>query len=637
MINPRPYQQQAHDAVMDHLRRSRLPVVVEAATGAGKSIIIAMVAKSLHDISGGKRVLCLAPSKELIEQNVEKYKAIGEKCSIYSASIGKSLRHQVVFATEGTVKKVAKQRGHEFAGAIIDECHRITPTIKKIIEDMREGNPNLRVCGLSATPYRMGTGYIYAVGVDGVALQPQSTREPYFARCVFRITARELIEQGYLTPLVCGDINAERYNTDGLVLKPNGQFTAESVIAAFEGWGRETSAIVADVVAQTQNATGVMIFAATVRHGQEVMASLPPDHSALVTGETPKKQREQILSLFKAQQLRYVVNVSVLTTGFDAPNVSHIAILRATESAALLQQIMGRGMRLFGGKCECVILDYANNITRHMPDGDLYTPEIKTTKAGSPEPILCECELCGGKNQFTQRPNPEGWPIDDYGYFLDLSGGRLSVSTFNTEEDDGGESPPMPAHFGRRCQHYDLRTGEQCGYRWTEKVCPACCESNDIAARYCARCKEELVNPNKKLVAIFKARKKDPTQWQCSCIVSLRYTRGVSNAGNDMITVIVRTENHEFRVYLVETSEWQARKLQAWRDATSDFTNTPRTIRYRKNGDFWEVSGFNEATDAEVLESKLANRTRRTGHASPMVPPPVPRRPDLCDSERRTA
>src|SRR5690606_10534466 len=265
-IAPRYYQTEAHDAVIDHWKKSTLPVVIEAATGAGKSVIVALLAKTLNKLSNGKRVLCLAPSAELTQQNHEKYLALGEKASIYSASISKSLRHQVVFATPLTFAKVARRLGGEFAGVIVDECHGITPSIKKIIEDMRAGNPNLRVCGLSATPYRLQEGFIFGVDPDGKALPENIARDPYFHQCVYSIGPRLLLDLGFLTPLKAGTINASQYDTSGLKIQGNGQYSQATIKAAFEGWGRKTSGIVADVVAQTQDATGVMIFAATVNH-----------------------------------------------------------------------------------------------------------------------------------------------------------------------------------------------------------------------------------------------------------------------------------------------------------------------------------------------------------------------------------
>lgn len=601
MLTPRYYQTEAHDAVIDHWRASTLPVLVEAATGAGKSVIVAMLAKTLHDLSGGKRVLCLAPSAELVTQNAEKYKAIGEKCSIYSASAGqKSLRHQVIFATEGTFKKVARRMGSEFAGVIVDECHRITPTIQRIIDDMRQGAPNLRVCGLSATPFRLGDGFIFGVDPDGKALNESVARDPYFHQCVYSIGARMLLDLGFLTPLRAGAINASKYETDCLKVQSNGQFSAATVKAAFEGWGRRTAAIVADVVAQTQEATGVMIFAATVNHAKEVMASLHPDNSRIVTGETPKSERDTILEDFKAGKFLYLVNVSVLTTGFDAPNVSHIAILRATESVSLLQQIMGRGMRLFDGKTECVVFDYAGNFEKHCPDGDLYAPQVKAAyQSEGGDPIEAVCESCSRVNMFSARPNDSGFLIDVNGYFADLTGERIVT------QNHKGEEVPMPAHFGRRCQHSHLRTGERCDYYWSCKVCPACDHANDIAARLCSGCKCELIDPASKLIEMHQAHKKDPTKPQTEEVLLITYTRGVSRAGNDMITAEITTPRRKFPIYLMESSTWQAQKRMAFSLATDEFTVTPRTVTYVKKGDFWEALGFGALTDDEQLQQRL--------------------------------
>ena len=601
MITPRPYQQEAHDAVIAAWRKSTQPVVVEAATGSGKSVIVALLAKTLYTLSKGKRVLCLAPSGELVAQNFEKYMAIGEKASIYSASISKSLRHQVIFATPGTFKSVAKRMGHEFAGVIVDECHGITNTIKRIISDMRETSPTLRVCGLSATPYRLGDGFIFKIGPDGKPIPLEMTRDPYFYQCVYSIHARHLLAMGYLTPLRAGEINANRYDTSGLKVQSNGRYSEATVRAAFEGWGRKTAAIVADVVANTQSATGVMIFAATVNHAKEVMASLHPGNSRLVTGETPKAERKQIVQDFNAGRFLYLVSVGTLTTGFDSPRVSHIAILRATESVSLLQQIMGRGMRLYPGKEECIIYDYAGNLEKHCPDGDLYRPQIKASyQSAEGTPIECRCEQCGKVNVFTARENEEGYEIDEYGYFLNLQGQRLTVKISDTKE------VPMPAHYGRRCVHEHGRTGERCDYYWSSKECPVCEHKNDIAARFCRQCKEELIDPGSKLIEMHRQLKKDPTRPQCDEVLEIEYMHGLSRAGNDMVTAIITTSRRKFSVYLLENNEYAARKKLAFMQATANFTVKPRTIGYVKDGDFWKVLSFNKPTDDEILRQKTA-------------------------------
>ena len=156
----RPYQQNAHDAAWQHMRTSVDPCLIEAATGAGKSHVIAELAKTVY-ITTGKKVLCLAPSAELVTQNREKYIASGHKASMFSASAGaKDLRHDVVFGSPLTVKNRISRFQSGYAAVVIDEAHGLTPTIKGIIDAMRDGNPMLRVLGLTATPYRLGSGYI---------------------------------------------------------------------------------------------------------------------------------------------------------------------------------------------------------------------------------------------------------------------------------------------------------------------------------------------------------------------------------------------------------------------------------------------------------------------------------------------
>ena len=359
MIKPRHYQQESHDAAMAHVRKSALPCVIELPTGAGKSVVVAMLADSLHQISKGKSVLCIVPSKELVEQNADKIKAIGHDVSLFSASAGETcLKNALVVGTPVSIKNQIHRFGSKFCAVIIDECHKITPTVKTIVTAIYEQNPNVRVIGLSATPYRMSTGFVYGIGVDNETIE--ESKNPYFSKLVYRLDAKDLIEQGFLSQPVIGSIG-QHYDTSELVLNKIGNYDATTVDKAFVGKGRLTADIVADVVAQSTNRKGVMFFAATVQHAYEILESLPRDMAAIVTGETPASERELTLLRFKNQVLKYIVNVSVLTVGFDCPHVDVIAILRATESVALLQQIIGRGLRIAPDKADCLILDYAEH------------------------------------------------------------------------------------------------------------------------------------------------------------------------------------------------------------------------------------------------------------------------------------
>jgi len=601
----RPYQQSAVDAAWEFMRRSVDPFCIEAATGAGKSLMIAELARLIHT-STGKRVLCLAPSAELVVQNREKYISTGNPASVFSASAGgKELRHSVVFGSPLTVKNRISRFGAEYGLVIVDECHGLTPTLISIINTMKDANPNLRVCGMTATPYRLGSGYIFRMHQDGKINGDDVARNPYFTKCVYKVQARELIDLGYLTPPVIGSTGAESYDTGGLVANAMGKFDAAAVDQAYHGHGRKTAAIVADVVAQSRARQGVMFFAATVQHASEVLASLPPELSALVAGDTPKKERDRILKSFKARRIKYLVNVSVLTTGFDAPHVDAIALLRKTESVGLLQQIIGRGLRIDDGKIDCLILDYTTNLADHCPDGDLFAPVIKSGKGPSDAGgMSCVCPECSHENNFTAKIDLLEYPKDDAGYCLDLYGVRVET-----------EYGPMSGHWGRRCLGY-VQTGARgeyvrCGYRWTSRECPHCEAPNDIAARYCCECKGEIIDPNEKLILDFKALKKDPTKMQTDDVLGMECKPGISRAGNPTMRVEFRTPYRQFVVWL-QTEAAHRRGQAQWEafcDATDNGNDKPETVTYRKNSDtgFFEVIGYNRPADVEPKEEWFAD------------------------------
>jgi DNA repair protein RadD len=599
----RPYQAEAHAAVMAWVRRSVDPCLIEAPTGAGKSLIIAALARDLHAISGCKHILCIAPSAELVQQNHEKYLATGNPASMFSASAGEvSLRHPVVFGTPQTIKNKLRRFGSQFCAVIVDECHRITPTVKFIIEQMREANQNLRVIGLSATPYRLGSGYIYQIGPDGMPAPDWQCRDPYFMACVYQISAHSLIDQGYLSRPLIGTIAADHYDTSKLQLNRRGQFDAADIDRAFHGHGRKTSAIIGDIVEQSKGRKGVMIFAATVQHAEECLASLPPKLSALVTGKTGQAERAEILKRFKAREIKYLVNVAVLTTGFDASHVDLVALLRATESVSLLQQIIGRGLRIDPGKADCLILDYAENLDRHCPDGDIFTPNvIAAGQSSGSESIEVICPKCSTPQMFSKRPNPNHYEISDSGYFLEADGLPV-VTEFEPVQ-------PVPAHFGRRCRGLDIKAGRpvECDYRWSLKVCRACGEENDIAARYCTGCKGELIDPNEKLKISFKAKKRDPSLPQCDEVLEWQTSRTVSQRGNECEMVKVKTPYRSFTVWLqINGKSEKAGKDWNWYcKATENGTKAPRTIAYIKEpSGFYRLIGYNLQPDVSPEDQK---------------------------------
>lgn len=563
--------------------------------------MIAAIAANLHDISGGKRVLCLAPSAELVKQNHAKFLLTGERASIFSASAGfKSTSRVIVFGTPGTVKnsisRFTRQGKNGFCAVIVDECHGITPTIKAIIEAMRLANPNLRVIGLSGTPYRLGSGYIFRVWPDGKTNGDDKCRAPYFTRCVYRVSAQEMLDDGFVTPMRIGAINASEggYETDSIHMLPNGQPNLDDIERAFVGHGRKTAAIVADVMAQARNMPGgVMLFAATVRHAGEIMASLPPENSRLVTGDTPRRERDRIIADYRARKFRYIVSVGTLTTGFDVEHTGTIAILRYTESAALLQQILGRAWRLHPDKSESLLLDYAGNVDRHFPDGDLYQPVIKASVSGDGNGrVTAICPDCKHENEFSAHKDYLDFDKDAHGYCVDAFGELLQ-----------SEWGPVPGHYGRRCwgQLRGSAAGEyvRCGYYWTSKPCPACEEPNDIAARYCRECKAEIIDPNEKLASEFKAMKRDPYQPQTDVVLGMVAKESISQRGNPTLRVDWVTPHRQFSTWFQPQASFPKAKAeyQRFKDATAG--GAPATVSYvrdRESG-FYRVLAYGMPAD----------------------------------------
>jgi len=624
----RDYQEAAVDAAKEWIKKCIEPAVLELATGAGKSIIVAELAKWLNNASG-KKVLCIAPSKELVEQNRAKYLQTGNPASLLCASAGKiDLRHDVIFGSPQTIKNNLKKFGDRFAAVVIDECHGITNTVQHIVDEMRKNNPKLRVIGLTATPYRMNSGYIYRYDEDGNPVPETQTKEPYFDRLLYRVDAPFLIENGYLTRPHADPEHIESYDTSFLTLDKMGKFDARGVEQAFEGKGRKTAAIVADIIDKSAFRHGVIIFAATVQHAQEVMDSLPKERSAIVHGGTGKSERERIIADFQDMKIKYLVNVAILTTGFDAPHVDVVAILRATESVGLLQQIVGRGLRLLrpdmagdlyaiahSSKPDCLVLDYAENIERHCPDGDIFNPLIKAGFTGSEEStVLAACPDCHTQNIFSGRKNPEQFEIDENGYFIDLSGHRILT------DDD----LPMPAHFGRRCYGRSIVKGlsDRCSYRWSCKKCHECEHENDIAARYCEQCKSELVDPNTKLVLEFTKMKKDPYRATTDKVLSWRCQEWQTQNGNITLRVDYSTEFASFAIWYrpqgrssKDQAQWAGLCMACGVSADSaeqfmEFVNSfeismPKTITAQKNRNtgFYEVLAHNQPEDR--LENEI--------------------------------
>ena len=477
----RDYQQEAVSATIKHFRKSNESAVIVLPTGSGKSLVIAELARLAK-----RKILVLTHVKELVEQNHQKFESYGLTAGIYSAGLNKKEnQHQVTFASIQSAARNLADFEHEYSLIIIDECHRVNIDMAEraavlddtkvdetssaqnqyqiIIQQLTQTNPELKLLGLTATPYRLGMGWIYRKHYRGI-MRSEEARP--FEHCIYELPLRYLIKREYLTPPTLIDATIEHYDFSSLKPSNRGEYNATEVNSLLAKHPRVTQGICEHIMQLAQERQGVMIFAATVDHAKEIITYLPANESALVIGATSSQERDRLITQFKQKQIKYLVNVSVLTTGFDAPHVDLIAILRPTQSVSLYQQIIGRGLRLSPGKKDCLVIDYSGN------NFDLYQPEVGEKKPHSAaKPVQVMCPICDFANIF--------WGITD---------------------DEGD----IIEHYGRRCQGLlkdsNIAGNErQCDYRFVFKECRHCGEENDIAARKCIHCEEVLVDPDDQL------------------------------------------------------------------------------------------------------------------------------------------
>jgi len=390
----RPYQQAAIAAVYRYLRdRDGNPVVVSP-TGSGKAILSAKIASDAV-LQWNGRVLVLAHVKELLEQNADKLRRLAPQLRVGLYSAGLKRRDTdtpVVVAGIQSVYQKACELGR-FDIVIVDECHWIPPDgegmYRQFLADARQVNPQIRLIGLTATPFRMKSGLI--CGPDQLLTE-----------ICYEIGIRELIRDGFLSPLIsrAGTLKADLSQ----VSVRGGEFVTDEVEAAMDQ-DELVRAACREIVEATADRRACLIFASGIHHGQHICRVLADEHGiecGFVTGETSCADRAELLArfqgvpqatLFAKPPLKYLCNVSVLTTGFDAPQVDCVALLRPTMSPGLYVQILGRGFRLAPGKTNCLILDFGGNILRHGP-----VDQIRLTQAGGASktsvPAGKECPQC---------------------------------------------------------------------------------------------------------------------------------------------------------------------------------------------------------------------------------------------------
>lgn len=277
-------------------------------------------------------------------------------------------------------------------GILVHNCHLIPSDgegmYRQFLAEARKASPHLRVIGLTATPFRLDAG-------------PICGPENLLNAICYEIGVKELIVGGYLSPLMTKASRA-KVDTASLPVR-GGEFVADEVEQLMDA-DKLVEAACEEIITSTEKRNACLIFASGVKHGRHIARVLAEKHGAecgFVCGDTPAGERQELLARFRNQNenrlfdhppLKYLCNVNVLTTGFDAPNIDCVVLLRPTMSAGLYYQMVGRGFRLFPGKQNCLVLDFGGNVLRHGPVDQIRTRN-KSPRLGG-DPPAKECPEC---------------------------------------------------------------------------------------------------------------------------------------------------------------------------------------------------------------------------------------------------
>jgi DNA repair protein RadD len=390
----RDYQQRTIDQLYKWFSDGRKGhPCIELPTGSGKSHIVAALCKEALQTWPETRILMLTHVKELIEQNAGKMRDHWPNAplGIYSAGMRRrDIGEPITFAGIQSVRNKADQIGHVDL-VLIDECHLVSHKqeggYRKLIDDLTSINPALRVIGLTATPYRMGHGYI--------------TDEPaLFSDIIAPVSIEELIFKGFLAPLR-SKLTAHKLSVDG-VHKRGGEYIESELQAAVDTDDHNVS-VVDEVISLAGDRRSWLFFCAGVKHAHNVADILNARgiSAACIVGETPKAERERIIAGFRSGEIRALTNANVLTTGFDHPDLDLIAMLRPTLSTGLYVQMAGRGMRPKSHTDHCMVLDFAGVVQTHGPITAV-NPKKPSGKGEGEAPVKV-CEACKELNHISAK------------------------------------------------------------------------------------------------------------------------------------------------------------------------------------------------------------------------------------------
>jgi len=399
-VHLRFYQQEEMiDPLFNYLCTSPGSPVVAAPTGVGKSIVINGFIKQSIEADPAIRFMVVAHVKEIVGQNMQSMLDYWKEAPVgaYSAGLKQyDSTSQIVYAGIQSIYKKPELFGHVDA-VICDEAHTLsdieTCRWQMFLRGLRKINPALRVIGFTATPFKLGVGLLTELEIfDSIAVDLTTTEKINW-----------FVQEGYLAPLVSKKPRAEIDITN--VAMRGGDFDEHSLAEATDK-DELNRAVVNECVRLGADRNHWLIYATGKTHAGHLVERFRAKGITceMLDGDAPHAERTRLIGdktlgiegAFQKGEFRALVNIGVLSTGFDFPALDLIALARATQSTGLYIQILGRGTRPHPSKKNCLILDFGSNINRLGPFNApvIPKPRRKGDSAAGEAPVKA-CAECG--------------------------------------------------------------------------------------------------------------------------------------------------------------------------------------------------------------------------------------------------
>lgn len=347
-MNLRPYQLKAVEAVKNDWQ-SHQSVLLVAACGLGKTQIFCQIIDEV--CRNGKRALVLVHRRELVEQARNRLHKYWPQWKHKTGVVMAEYNHvdaQILF---GTVQTVINRDIGNIDYFIQDECHRATSnTSVDVIERLKQTNPDIKILGVTATPKR----------ADGVGMVNVFEKTSAVYDILFAVKNKYLVPPRWLavqTGISLGNV-AKNYQ--------NGDFNAKQLADVFET--KNCFELVVKTHQEYATDRQAIAFTTTVQGAYDLAETFNDAGITAVAADakTSKTDRKRILDDFRNGRVQVLCNVGLYTEGLDVPEVSCIHQVRPTQSDGLYIQMIGRGLRIFPNKEDCLILDYAPKESRQI-------------------------------------------------------------------------------------------------------------------------------------------------------------------------------------------------------------------------------------------------------------------------------